>query len=324
MNVETARILTHESRPVRGAVSLLGVPLERGAGTAGTLMGPAALRTAGLPAMLADLGYAVTDHADMAAPAPVAPAMAEADAARCRNLDEVTGWVRAIHDRAYDLSAVGIPVFMGGDHSLSMGTISGLARRAAEEDRPMAVVWLDAHADYNTPATSPSGNMHGMSVAFLTGEPSLAPLLGDRPLHPLHPANVHLFGVRSVDRDERRRLAADGVDVVDMRAIDEAGVAALLRRLLADIPAEARIHVSLDVDFLDPGLAPGAGTLVPGGASYREAHLVMEMLHDDGRLGSLDIVELNPFLDERGRSARLVAEMTASLFGLTVLARAPR
>jgi arginase len=312
-----------DAAPVRGAVSLIGVPLERGAGTAGTLMGPAALRTAGLPAMLAALGYAVIDHGDMAAPAPVRPEMTDAAAARCRNLDEITGWVRAIHDRAYALSAAGIPVFMGGDHSLSMGSISGIARRCAETGRPLAVLWLDAHADYNTPATTPSGNMHGMSVAFLTGDEALAPLLGDRPLHPIDPRAVHLFGVRSVDRDERVLLAQHGVDVIDMRALDEEGVPALLRRVLKALPEDVHLHVSLDADFLDPELAPGAGTLVPGGTTYREAHLVMEMIADCGRLGSLDIVELNPFLDERGRTARLLADLTASLFGLTVLARAP-
>lgn len=308
---------------VRGAVHLLGIPAERGAGTAGTLMGPSALRTAGLPTMLADLGYAVTDHGDMTPPPPVRPDFAPADAARCRNLYEITAWTRAIHDRAYAIAGEGIPVFMGGDHALSMGTISGIARRCAEIGRPLAVLWLDAHADFNTPATSPSGNMHGMVVAFITGDKSLAPLLGDRPLHPLTPADVHLYGVRSVDREERRRLAETGIDVTDMRLIDEEGVASTLRRVLASIPHDAHLHVSFDVDMLDPTLAPGTGTTVPGGATWREAHLVMEMLADDGRLGSLDIVELNPFLDERGRSARTVADLTASLFGLTVLAREP-
>ncbi|HUG61846.1 MAG TPA: arginase [Methylomirabilota bacterium] len=313
-----------DATAVRGAISLVGAPVDRGAGTAGTLMGPAALRTAGLPALLTNLGYDVTDHGDMPTPTPVRPDMAEADAARCRSLDEITAWTRAIHDRAYEVSAAGVPVFMGGDHSLSMGSISGIARRCAEEGRPLAVLWLDAHADYNTPATSPSGNMHGMSVAYLCGDESLAGLAGDRPRHPLAPETVHIFGVRQVDVEERRRLEDHGVDVVDMRAIDEDGVPTLLRRVLASIPAGAHIHVSLDLDFVDPALAPGTGTVVPGGASYREAHLVMEMLHDDGRVGSADIVELNPFLDERGRSARLAADLVASLFGLTVLARAPR
>lgn len=307
----------------RGIVTLLGAPLERGAGTAGTLMGPAALRTAGLPGILRDLGYQVRDEGDLAAPAAIRPQMDPALAARCRHLDEIAGWTRALHDRAHALAGSGIPVFMGGDHSLAMGTISGIARHCAEADRPLVVIWIDAHADYNTPSTSPSGNLHGMSVAFLTGDPGLAPLIGGRPHHTLAPGNVHLYGVRSVDRDERRRLSDHGIGVTDMRAIDEAGVAATLSRILDSLPANAHVHVSFDVDVLDPELAPGTGTTVPGGMTYREAHLIMEMIHDSGRLGSVDLVELNPFLDDRGRSARLVVDLVASLFGLTVLAKAP-
>jgi arginase len=311
-------------RPLRGEVRLVGVPAERGAGTAGTLMGPSALRTAGLPGTLLDLGWSVVDLGDLSRPIDVDHGLAAADAARCRLPGEIAAWNRTIHDHAYALATKGtVPVFIGGDHSIAMGTISGIARRCGEDGRPLAVLWLDAHADYNTPETSPSGNMHGMGVAFLTGAPSLAPLLGDRPFTPLDPAAVHLFGVRSVDRDERKRLAEDGVGVTDMRAIDEDGIAATLRRVLAAIPPQAHLHVSFDVDVLDPTLAPGTGTAVPGGFTFREAHLVMEMIHDDGRLGSLDIVELNPFLDVRGRSALTVADLTASLFGATVLAPAP-
>jgi arginase len=308
-----------------GAVSLLGVPLELGAGTAGTLMGPAALRTAGLPGLIASLGYPVTDAGDMAEPAPARPDMQPGDAARCRNLDAITGWTRAIAERSYGLAAEGgIPVFMGGDHSLSMGTISGVARRCAETGRDLVVLWLDAHADFNTPSTTPSGNMHGMSVAYLCGDASLAPIAGERGFPVLDPRNVHIFGARSIDREERQALNDAGVAVTDMRTIDEEGVPALMRRFLSTLKGRnVHLHVSLDADFLDPDLAPGVGTAVPGGTTYREAHLVMEMIHDSGLLGSLDLVELNPFLDERGRTARLVADLTASLFGLTVLARQP-
>lgn len=308
-----------------GSISLLGVPLELGAGTAGTIMGPAALRTAGLPEMLQSLGYAVADCGDMAVPAAAAPEMHPADAARCRNLDAITGWTRAIAERAYGLASEGgIPVFMGGDHSLSMGTVSGIARRCAETGRELVVIWLDAHADFNTPATTPSGNMHGMSVAYLCGDESLAPIAGEQSFPALRTSDVHVFGARSIDREERQALAVAGVNVVDMRRIDEEGVPVLMRRLLDGLRGRpVHLHVSLDADFLDPGLAPGVGTAVPGGTTYREAHLVMEMIHDSGLLGSLDLVELNPFLDERGRTARLVADLTASLFGLTVLARQP-
>lgn len=309
-------------RPQR--VSLLGLPSEKGAGTAGTLMGPAALRTAGLPRLLADLGYQVVDHGDLPAPAPAMPAMDPDLAARCLNLAEITGWTRAIEARAHDLAKEGVPVFLGGDHSISMGTIAGLARHCAEIGKELVVLWLDAHADYNTPATTPSGNMHGMSLAYLCGDPALAPIAGPDGLVPLAHGNLHIFGVRSVDRDERRALFRDGVDVTDMRLIDEEGVPALLRRILTGLKGRnVHLHVSLDADFLDPMLAPGTGTTVLGGATYREAHLVMEMIHDTGLLGSLDVVELNPFLDERGRTATLLSELVASLFGLTVLHRQP-
>lgn len=165
-------------RPQR--VSIVGIPSEKGAGAAGTLMGPAALRTAGLPRLLADLGYAVVDDGDMPVPAPVMPEMDEADAARCLNLPEITAWTRAIDAKAHQLAREGIPVFLGGDHSISMGTIAGVARRCAETGKELVVLWLDAHADYNTPATTPSGNMHGMSLAYLCGDRSLAPLAGRR------------------------------------------------------------------------------------------------------------------------------------------------
>jgi arginase len=163
------------------------------------------------------------------------------------------------------------------------------------------VLWLDAHADFNTPATSPSGNMHGMSAALLAGEPGLEAVFGDEPRAPIEPRQLHLFGVRSLDRGERELLRARGINVIDMRLIDEFGVGVLLRRVLDKVAAaKGLLHVSLDVDFMDPSLAPGVGTTVPGGATFREAHLVMELLHDSGLVASLDVVELNPFLDVRG------------------------
>lgn len=314
--------LAEQVRPAR--VSILGLPSEKGAGTPGTLLGPAALRTAGLPALLSGLGYAVVDRGDLAPPPPVAPAMEPEAARHCRNLAEITAWTRAIDARAAELSrAGGVPIFIGGDHSVSMGTIAGVARHCAETGKELVVLWLDAHADFNTPATSPSGNMHGMSLAYLCGDTPLAQLAA-APFPILKPENLHIFGVRSVDREERLALHQAGVDVTDMRLIDEEGVAVLLRRLLDRLKGrDVHLHVSFDVDVLDPALAPGTGTTVHGGMTYREAHLVMEMVHDCGLVGSLDIVELNPFLDERGRTARLVCDLVGSLFGLTVLHRQP-
>ncbi|WP_460449316.1 arginase [Alsobacter sp. SYSU BS001988] len=304
-------------------IALLGIPLEYGAGARGTLMGPAALRTAGLPETLAGLGYRVKDHGDIAPPhAALAPAL-QPLAERCRNVAEIAAWTAAIHDRAYGIMTSGaLPVFMGGDHSLSMGTVSAVARRCGETGKDLVVLWLDAHSDFNTPATTPSGNMHGMSVAFLCGDRSLAPLLGGRPFPPVPADKVHLFGIRSIDAQEREAIEDHGIACNDMRLIDEFGVSVLMQRMLEGLdPDRTHLHVSLDVDFLDPQIAPGVGTTVPGGATYREAHLVMEMLHDSGLVGSIDLVELNPFLDERGKSALLMADLTASLLGRSILLR---
>ncbi|MFO1105314.1 MAG: arginase [Amaricoccus sp.] len=310
----------------RQDIALLGIGLEIGAAARGTLMGPDALRTAGLPGMLTTLGHRVADRGTLREAGPVEVAMAAEAAASCKHLAEIAGWTRRIHDRAHTMAtadAGSVPIFVGGDHSISMGSVSGVARRCAERGQELAVLWLDAHADYNTPETTPSGNLHGMALAFLAGDPVLAPILGeDRPLNPVRAENIHLFGTRSLDPGERARLRAHGIDCVDMRHIDEQGVSVpIAARIARWRERGVHLHVSFDVDFLDPGLAPGTGTMVPGGATYREAHLVMEMLCDSGLVGSLDVVELNPFLDERGRSATVVAELVASLFGMTVLDR---
>ncbi|RVN72766.1 arginase, partial [Sinorhizobium meliloti] len=213
---------------------------------------------------------------------------------------------------------------LGGDHALSMGSVSGMARHAQDVGRPLFVLWLDAHADFNSPATSPSGNMHGMPVAFFCGEAEFAPILPkDRPL--VDPKKVYQVGIRSVDAREREEIAEHGVNVFDMRAIDEMGMAHIIRQIVDEVrAANGLLHVSLDVDFMDPELAPGVGTTVPGGATFREAHLIMEVLCDSGLVSSLDVVELNPFLDDRGKSARILVELTASLFGRRILDRPTR
>lgn len=305
-------------------IEILGVPQELGAASRGTLMGPDALRTAGLARALAELGHRVSDWGNIHDAAAAEVAMAADAAANCRFLPEIAGWIRAIHERSYEMAARGgVPIFLGGDHSVSMGTVSGVARHCAEAGRELAILWVDAHPDYNVPDTSPSGNLHGMSLAFLAGEPSLAPIL-HRPVDPVATSNLHVFGARSVDPGERARLRAHGVDVVDMRQIDEHGVASLMaERIERWREKGVWLHVSFDVDFLDPEVAPGTGTVVPGGATYREAHLVMEMLSDSGVVGSLDLVELNPFLDQRGRTALAATELVASLFGRRVLDRKP-
>ena len=305
-------------RPRRQAITLLGAPVEAGAGVRGCAMGPAMLRTAGVARALSELGHDVVDLGDIALGHPLAhPPEPEGRALR---FAEIAAWTRDLARETYAIRREGrLPVILGGDHSLAMGTISGLARYAAEVGRKLFVLWLDAHSDYNTPLTSPSGNMHGMPVAMLSGEPGFEAIFGDEPRGFVDPSHVHLFGIRSIDADERRLLRTRGVDVVDMRRLDEDGFALSIRRVIDRVAAaDGLLHVSLDVDFLDPAIAPGVGTAVPGGASYREAHLVMELLYEFRLCPSLDLVELNPFLDDRAKSALLLVDLAASLFGRQV------
>ncbi len=271
-------------------IALLGIPIEIGASQAGTLMGPAALRTAGIARVLEQLGLTVEDHGDLAKPAAIASD--HPPPANAKYYDEIKSWVRALSDRAWSIARSGaIPIFMGGDHSLSMGSVNGVARYWQEQDRPLFVLWLDAHADYNTPATTITGNMHGMSAAFLCGEPGLDGLLGNQPRASITPDRLDLFGIRSIDPLEKDLVRERRVAIADMRAIDEFGVGVLIRRVIERVKARNGVlHLSFDVDFLDPAVAPGVGTTVPGGATYREAHLIMELLHDSGLVRSADIV----------------------------------
>ncbi|MEM9970958.1 MAG: arginase [Pseudomonadota bacterium] len=299
-------------------IALLGVPMEDGAGRRGCAMGPAAYRTAGIVEELAALGHDVTDLGDLA-PANIAPVTGLPE--HVKRPTEVAAWTRALAVRAKELAGGrAVPVYMGGDHVLALGSVAGHA--AAAGDRPLFVLWLDAHSDFNTYASSPSGNLHGMPLAFACGVEGGAALLGDVGLTPVAAENVCLLGVRSVDGEEKRLLGDAGALAYDMGQIDEHGISRLLRPFLERVAdANGLLHVSLDVDFLDPEIAPAVGTTVPGGATFREAHLVMELLGDSGLVTSLDLVELNPFLDERGKTARLMVDLAASLFGRRVLDR---
>jgi arginase len=301
----------------RRDIVLIGIPIEAGAGRRGCRMGPDGYRAAGLAETLAELGHGVHDHGNVA-PDAARPVTAPA---RARNAAEIAAWTRAI-DAAAAAVADAVPIFMGGDHSLSVGSVNAMARRARRAGRPLHVLWLDAHADFNTPETSPSGNIHGMPVAALTGAPGLEFLFEGLERVPLAPDAFHMFGIRSVDAEERHALRARGVQVADMRQIDEQGTARLMAGIVERAAkAGAMLHVSLDVDFLDPSIAPAVGTAVPGGATYREAHLVMEILADSGLVTSLDLVELNMMMDHGGASARVMVELVASLFGRTILGR---
>lgn len=317
------RFSTHLEKDVdvsRKQIVLVGAPVDDGAGQKGCLMGPDAYRTAGLAEQLRALGHAVADHGNLspaealevASPNPV-----------LKNFRSYAGWTRSLHAKAYELGLQSVlPIYLGGDHAMAAGTVSGHARAAAGLDRPLFVLWLDAHSDFHTFDSTDSGNLHGTPLAFACGLPGFDELLGAPLAHTVEPGNVEILGVRSIDAAERRMLLSHGVGVSDMRRIDEEGIASLLRPFLDRVrAANGLLHVSLDVDFLDPEIAPAVGTTVPGGATFREAHLVMEMLHDSGLVTSLDLVELNPFLDDRGKTARLMVDLTGSLFGRRVFDR---
>ncbi len=298
--------------------TLIGAPVQIGAGRLGCEMGPSALRIAGLAAMLEELGHEIHDLGNVS-PAPL-KALSHPNPA-IHHLPETVGWIEALEEVAYRESEAAMPIFLGGDHALSAGTVPGLARRAHALGRPLFVLWLDAHTDFHTLDTTQSGNLHGTPVAYFTGRDGFSGYYP--PLrHAIDSAHMAMIGIRSVDPAEKAALRNSGITVHDMRMIDEYGVGVLLRAFLEKVKAaNGLLHVSFDVDFLDPAIAPAVGTTVPGGATFREAHLVMEMLHDSGLVTSLDLVELNPFLDERGRTAILMAELTASLMGRTVMDR---
>ncbi|MEP2703635.1 MAG: arginase [Roseibium sp.] len=304
-------------------IVLVGAPVEEGAGRKGCVMGPDAYRTAGLADTLKALGHRVIDDGNVHRE-PVGTL--KAPNKTVRNYDAYVGWTRALHDKSSRLGqGEAFPIYLGGDHSIAAGTVSGQAKAAAAKGRPLFVLWLDAHSDFHTFDSTASGNLHGTPLAFLCGLPGFDDLLGTSLKHRIKPENVEILGVRSIDTPERELLLSHGVGVSDMRRIDETGISASLKPFLERVRNEnGLLHVSLDVDFLDPDIAPAVGTTVPGGTSFREAHLVMEMLHDSGLVSSLDLVELNPFLDERGKTARLMVDLAGSLFGRRVFDRPTR
>lgn len=298
--------------------TLIGAPLQIGAGQLGCEMGPSALRIAGLRTALEELGHTVRDIGNLA---PRNFAEMPHPNAAVHHLGETVAWVEALSAAAYEHSRTGMPIFLGGDHAISAGTVPGLARRAAELARPLFVLWLDAHTDFHSLESTTSGNLHGTPVSYYTGQPGFEgyfPTLA----HAVPSENVCMIGIRSVDAAELAAIKRTGITVHDMRIIDEHGVAVLVRSFIEKVKAaNGLLHVSFDVDFLDPDIAPAVGTTVPGGATFREAHLIMEMLHDSDLVTSLDIVELNPFLDERGKTAKLLVDLASSLMGKRVMDR---
>ncbi|MFO1267604.1 MAG: arginase [Rubrivivax sp.] len=299
-------------------VSLIGAPTDIGAGARGASMGPEALRVAQIGPTLQGQGVEVIDRGNLAGPAnPWLPA-----AGGYRHLAEVAAWSRAVHDAVLaELRQGRLPILLGGDHSLAIGSIAAVARHCREAGRKLRVLWLDAHADFNTSALTPSGNLHGMPVSCLCGHgpKELIEMSGAMPA--LSPKDIREIGIRSVDAGEKRLVHQSGLEVFDMRYIDEMGMRHTMELALATLDANTHLHVSFDVDFLDAEIAPGVGTTVPGGPTYREAQLCMEMIADTGRLASLDVMELNPALDVRNRTALLAVDLIESLFGKSTLMR---
>ena len=305
--------------PVRHpAVSLIGAPTDIGAGSRGASMGPEALRVANLVPVLQGLGLQVLDRGNLSGPAN--PWLAPVDG--YRHLDEVVAWNSAVHDAVYsELGQGHLPVVLGGDHCLGLGSISAVARHCRDTGKQLRVLWLDAHADFNTNALTPSGNLHGMPVACLCGygPAALTGMGGQTPA--IEPAWIKQIGIRSVDEGEKRLVHEAGLEVFDMRYIDEMGMRATMNQALAHLDSNTHLHVSFDVDFLDPDIAPGVGTTVRGGPTYREAQLCMEMIADTGRLASLDLMELNPAFDVHNRTAVVAVDLIESLFGKSTLMR---
>ncbi|AUH64554.1 arginase [Paracoccus zhejiangensis] len=299
---------------------LIGAPVDEGQRRLGCLMGPAAYRVAGLSRTLGDLGHTVEDRGDVT---PRAPGNETCANPAVHHLPEMLAWTEALRSAMANALPDGMPIIMGGDHSLALGTVAGVAQHAAKLGRPQFVIWLDAHSDFHTVETTTSGNLHGTPMAYAAGRPGFDPF-------PPFPApipgeNICMFGIRSVDPAEHAAMQETEIAVNDMRVLDEQGIVAPLRAFLNRVrEANGLLHVSLDVDFLDPSIAPAVGTTVPGGTTFREAHLVMELLHESGLVTSLDLVELNPFLDDRGRTAKLMVDLVGSLMGRKVFDRPTR
>ena len=299
-------------------VSLIGAPTDIGAGTRGASMGPEALRVAQLQAMLESQGVEVLDRGNLQGPGN--PGLPPVDG--YRHLAEVTAWNRVVHDAFHaELAASRLPILLGGDHCLAIGSISAVARYCRESGRDLRVLWFDAHADSNTNVLTPSGNIHGMPMAVLCGYgPAQLVGIGGR-VPAIEPGVIRQIGIRSVDEGEKRFVHEIGLEVFDMRYIDEMGMRQTMQAALAGLREDTHLHVSFDVDFLDPDIAPGVGTTVAGGPSYRESQLCMEMVADTGLLGSVDMMELNPAFDLHNRTAKVAVDLLGSLFGKTTLMR---
>lgn len=296
---------------MKQSLRVIGVPIDLGQSQRGVDMGPSAIRYAGLSSRLKALGYELHDGGNIYVPVR--------DTLPCEDCDDFLVAVQDVCQAVYEAAAQSVargevPLFLGGDHSLAIGTIGGVTCK-----QPSGVLWIDAHGDANSPETSPSGNIHGMPVATLLGAgyPGLVDI--GRPGAKLNGRDIVMIGIRDLDSGERNWLKQSGVKIYTMRDIDERGMGRVIGEALHDLKHHQRLHVSLDMDSLEPDIAPGVGTPSPGGLNYREAQLLMEVIADSGRLTSADIVEINPILDQRNRTAQMAVDLAASLFGKSIL-----
>jgi arginase len=314
-------MINTKSETTTRTAALIGAPTDIGANDRGASMGPEALRVAGLQSALLGRGFQVIDRGNLSGPGN--PWRGPVDG--YRHLSEVIEWNRKVHESVHaELAAGHLPILLGGDHSLAIGSISAVARHCRDARKKLRVLWLDAHTDFNTSELTPTGNIHGMPVACLCGfgPRELTLIGGQRPA--LQPAWMRQIGIRSVDEGEKRFVHEQHLEVFDMRYIDEMGVRQTMEHALEGLDDDTHVHVSFDVDFLDPDIAPGVGTTVPGGPTYREAQLCMEMIADTGLVASLDIMELNPAMDVRNKTAAVAVDLVESLFGKSTLVRKPR
>ena len=300
------------ARAPKRQIAIIGAALDLGQGRRGVDMGPSAMRAAGLEERLQSLGYTVHDHGNVESPEPEATTLRDE---RARFLPEIRETCALIAGHIVEASAAGeIPLVLGGDHSVALGTLGGLARAHG----PGGVLWIDAHSDINTPETSPSGNVHGMALAAALGLAGSGFEHAAWPLPAVDPQRVALLGARSLDEGERRLLREAGIRVFTMSEIDRIGIERAVRESLDRIAGGGFVHVSLDLDVLDPSIAPGVGTPVRGGLTYREAHLALELVSESELAGSLEVVEVNPILDRENTTALTAVELVASALGKTI------
>jgi arginase len=293
-------------------IPILGVPMDLGAGRRGVDMGPSAIRLAKLADILRSLGHTIDDLGNI----EVAVAESVDDVSGLPYANVIADACHKTYEKLKALSTDAFPIVLGGDHSIAMGSVAGVANGATER---IGLIWIDAHTDINTPNTSPSGNIHGMPIAHLLGygDARLLNIWGGGAV--VRPEDIVFIGIRSVDEHERTILKELGIRVYTMKDIDKRGLGEIVEQTIMQLHHTKRVHVSFDADVLDPAVAPGVGTPVPGGLSYREAHLLMELLADAKIVTSLDLVEVNPILDIQNKTAQIMVEMTASLLGKRIL-----